>query len=70
MPPEAAMWIFEQFGDEVMLNNGSGGTDVCTGIVQGNPMVPVWAGEISAGCLGVAAACFDENGQPARRLAG
>jgi acetoacetyl-CoA synthetase len=64
LPPEAAIWIFEQFGDEVMLNNGSGGTDVCTGIVQGNPMVPVWAGEISAGCLGVAAACFDEQGNP------
>ncbi|MCU1359250.1 MAG: acetoacetyl-CoA synthase [Ilumatobacteraceae bacterium] len=62
LPPEAAVWIFEQFGDEVLLNNGSGGTDVCTGIVQGNPLVPVWAGEISAGCLGVAAVCFDENG--------
>jgi len=62
LPPEAAMWIFEQFGPDVMLNNGSGGTDVCSGIVQGNPMVPVWAGEISAGCLGVSAFCFDEHG--------
>jgi acetoacetyl-CoA synthetase len=64
LPPEAAAWIVEQLGPDVMLNNGSGGTDVCTGIVQGNPMLPVWAGEISGGCLGVKAECFDENGHP------
>lgn len=64
LPPEAAAWIVEQFGPGVMLNNGSGGTDMCSAIVQGNPLVPVWAGEISAGCLGVAAACFDVHGRP------
>ena len=41
---------------------GSGGTDVCTGLVQGYPIVPVYAGEISAKCLGVAAYAFDEDG--------
>ena len=37
----------EQFGPDVLLNVGSGGTDVCSGIVQGSPLQPVWAGEIS-----------------------
>jgi acetoacetyl-CoA synthetase len=32
---------------------GSGGTDVCSGIVQGSPLQPVWVGEISGPCLGV-----------------
>lgn len=64
LPPEAAAWIVEQFGADVMLNNGSGGTDVCSGIVQGNPLVPVWAGEISARCLGVKTDAFDEDGRP------
>ena len=63
LPPEGAAWIVDQFGAEVMLNNGSGGTDVCSGIVQGNPLVPVWAGEISARCLGVKTAAFDEDGR-------
>ena len=35
------------FGPDVLLNVGSGGTDVCSGIVQGSPLQPVVAGEIS-----------------------
>jgi acetoacetyl-CoA synthetase len=62
LPPEGAAWVVDQFNGEVMLNNGSGGTDVCTGLVQGNPFLPVWAGEISGRCLGVKSAAFDENG--------
>jgi acetoacetyl-CoA synthetase len=41
---------------------GSGGTDVCTGIVQGSPLQPVWIGEISGPALGVDAKAFDEKG--------
>ena len=43
--------------------NGSGGTDMCTGIVQGCPLLPVYAGEIAGRCLGVDAAAFDEEGE-------
>lgn len=62
LPPEGSAWISATLGPRVFLNNGSGGTDVCTGIVQGNPMLPVWAGEISGRCLGVAAYAFDGQG--------
>ena len=31
LPPEGFDWIYEQLGPDVLLNNGSGGTDVCTG---------------------------------------
>ncbi|ROO87592.1 acetoacetyl-CoA synthetase [Actinocorallia herbida] len=61
---EGYHWIREQFGDRVLLNVGSGGTDVCTGVVQGSPWQPVWAGEISGPCLGVAAQAFDPQGEP------
>ena len=40
----------------MQVNLGSGGTDVCTGIVQGYPLLPVYAGEMSGRCLGVDAA--------------
>lgn len=63
LPAEGYAWIREQLGDEVLLNVGSGGTDVCGGIVQGSPLQPVIAGEISGGCLGVAAHAFDEAGE-------
>ena len=44
LPPEGFDWIYEQLGPDVLLNNGSGGTDVCTGIVQGCPLQPVYRG--------------------------
>jgi acetoacetyl-CoA synthetase len=62
LPPEGYRWVAEQFGPGVLLNVGSGGTDVCSGIVQGSPLQPVWVGEISGPCLGVDAQAFDEKG--------
>ncbi|MFC4468748.1 acetoacetate--CoA ligase [Streptomyces xiangluensis] len=62
LPPEGFHWVREQFGPRVLLNVGSGGTDVCTGILQGGPLQPVRAGEISGPCLGVAATAYDEQG--------
>ncbi|MBW8487514.1 acetoacetate--CoA ligase [Actinomadura sp. PM05-2] len=64
LPPEGYRWVLERFGDRVLLNVGSGGTDVCTGLLQGGPLQPVRAGEISGPCLGVAARAFDEDGAP------
>jgi acetoacetyl-CoA synthetase len=64
LPAEGYRWVYEQFGDGVLLNVGSGGTDVCSGIVQGSPLQPVWAGEISGRCLGVDAQAYDEKGRP------
>ena len=46
------------------LNLGSGGTDVCTGIVQGYPLLPVYAGEMSGRCLAVDSAAFSPEGEP------
>jgi acetoacetyl-CoA synthetase len=63
LPVEGCHWVRQQFGPEVLLNVGSGGTDVCTGLVQGSPMQPVRAGAISGACLGVAAEAFDESGR-------
>jgi acetoacetyl-CoA synthetase len=62
LPPEGFHWVREQFGPDVLLNVGSGGTDVCSGILQGSPLQPVWAGAISGPCLGVAATAYDEAG--------
>jgi len=64
IPQDGYRWVYEQFGDRVLLNVGSGGTDVCGGIVQGAPLLPVYDGEISGSALGVDTAAFDENGQP------
>jgi acetoacetyl-CoA synthetase len=62
LPPEGYDWVYEQLGPDVLLNVGSGGTDVCTGVVQGGPLQPVYRGEISGRCLAVDSAAFDPQG--------
>ena len=47
LPAEGFDWVYEQLGPDVLLNVGSGGTDVCCGIVQGSPLQPVYRGEIA-----------------------
>jgi acetoacetyl-CoA synthetase len=63
LPAEGYDWIYEQLGREVLLNVGSGGTDVCCGVVQGSPMQPVYRGEIAGRCLAVDSAAFDPEGR-------
>jgi len=60
---EGFEWVHAQFGDDVLLNVGSGGTDVASAIVQGSPIQTVWDGEISSASLGVDAVAFDEQGR-------
>ena len=44
----------------------SGGTDICGCFVGGNPLSPVWRGEIQGAMLGVAVDVYDEQGKPVR----
>ncbi|MBV9803234.1 MAG: acetoacetate--CoA ligase [Solirubrobacterales bacterium] len=62
LPAEGYLYAYEQLGPEMLLNNGSGGTDVCTGLVSGTFAQPVYEGEITGPCLGVDAHAFDEAG--------
>jgi acetoacetyl-CoA synthetase len=64
LPAEGYRYVYEQLGPDVLLINGSGGTDVCSGIVGGSPLLPVVEGEISGRQLGVAADAFDAQGEP------
>jgi len=61
---EGYRYVYDQLGPDVLLINGSGGTDVCSGIVGGSPLLPVYEGEISGRLLGVAADAFDLDGRP------
>jgi acetoacetyl-CoA synthetase len=63
MPLEGFAWVREQLGPHVQLTLGSGGTDVCSGIVQNNPLQPVLAGRMSGRALAVDAHAFDPDGR-------
>jgi acetoacetyl-CoA synthetase len=64
LPAEGYRYVYEQLGPDVLLINGSGGTDVCSGIVGGSSLLPVYEGEISGRLLGVATDAFDPAGEP------
>src|SRR5450755_2696724 len=59
---ECSAWFYRNVKRDLWLATGSGGTDTCCGLVGGTPTLPVYAGEIQARHLGVAAFAFDSDG--------
>ncbi len=59
---ECMAWFYREVKAEAWVHSGSGGTDLCTGFVGGVVTLPIYAGEIQARQLGVAAYAFDEHG--------
>ena len=54
----------------VHLASISGGTDLISCFALGNPMLPVWRGELQCAGLGMAVDVFDANGAPLRGAPG
>ncbi|WP_420146907.1 acetoacetate--CoA ligase [Spirosoma sp.] len=66
LPPEGFRWIYDDVKSNVWLISFSGGTDICSGFVGGNPLLPVYEGEIQCRLLGSNVEAFDEKGKPVR----
>ncbi|MGJ4913748.1 acetoacetate--CoA ligase [Bradyrhizobium oligotrophicum] len=61
--PEVFRWVHEAVKPEVWASSQSGGTEFCSGLLAGSPLLPTHAGEIQAPALGVAAVAFDDAGR-------
>jgi acetoacetyl-CoA synthetase len=61
--PEVMAWFYDNVKRDLWVQNGSGGTDICSAFVAGVPILPVRAGEIQARMLGVDAAAFNDRGE-------
>jgi acetoacetyl-CoA synthetase len=59
---ECGAWFYRNVAEDLWLCSGSGGTDICSGFVGGVVTLPVYAGEIQARHLGVAAYACDAAG--------
>jgi len=57
-------YVYEHIKEDVALCSISGGTDIVSCFVLGNPIGPVWRGEIQAKGLGMAVDVWDEDGKP------
>jgi acetoacetyl-CoA synthetase len=64
LPAAGFRWIYEQLGSETWLASVSGGSDLCTAFVTGNPLLPVYEGELQCFALGAKVQAWDEAGRP------
>jgi len=64
--PEGFDYVYEHIKRDVCLSSIAGGTDIIGCFVGGNPIGPVWRGEIQRRHLGMAVEVYDETGRPVR----
>ncbi len=57
-------FIYDEIKNDLQLASISGGTDINGCFALGNPMGPVYAGELQCRGLGMKVEAFDENGKP------
>lgn len=63
---ESFDFVYAGIKPDIQLASISGGTDICGCFVGGNPLSPVWKGEIQGAMMGVAVDVYDEQGKPVR----
>jgi len=68
--PESFDYVYRSIKPDVHLASISGGTDIVSCFVLGNPAGPVYRGEIQTRGLGMAVDVFDEQGKPLRGAKG
>ncbi len=66
LAPASFDFVYQRIKRDVCLSSIAGGTDIVSCFVGGNPIGPVWRGEIQAPGLGMDVTVFDERGQPLR----
>ena len=64
--PENFEYVYRSIKADVHLASISGGTDIVSCFVLGNPIAPVWVGEIQTAGLGMAVEAFDDAGHAVR----
>ncbi|MBO0712901.1 MAG: acetoacetate--CoA ligase, partial [Acetobacteraceae bacterium] len=70
LAPDSFEYVYRSIKPDVHLASISGGTDIVSCFVLGDPTSPVWKGEIQAPGLGMAMDVFSEDGKPIREQKG
>jgi acetoacetyl-CoA synthetase len=64
LAPESFDFVYRDIKDDVLLASISGGTDIVSCFVLGNPTLPVHRGEIQGPGLGMKVEIFGDDGRP------
>ena len=70
LPPESYDYVYQQIKADIQLSSISGGTDIVSCFALGNPLLPVYRGELQCRGLGMQVAVYDENGKSIRNQQG
>ena len=70
LAPESFDYVYQAIKQDVCMASVSGGTDLISCFVIGNPVLPVYRGESQCRGLGMAVDVYDENGNPVRNEKG
>ncbi len=70
LAPEGFDYVYAHVKRDVNLASMSGGTDIMGTFVTGNPLEPVWRGEIQCATLGMQVEVFDDDGRALRGAKG
>ena len=63
LAPESYDYVYRDIKDDLCLSSISGGTDLISCFALGNPIAPVYRGELQTRGLGMKVEVFDEDGQ-------
>ena len=66
LAPSSFDFVYEHIKEDVQLSSIAGGTDIIACFISGNPMLPVYRGELQCSALGMAVDVFDDRGRPVR----
>jgi acetoacetyl-CoA synthetase len=70
LAPESFDFVYDHVKRDIHLASVSGGTDIVGCFVGGNPIGPVWRGEIQCRELGMKVEVWDDDGRPVRQEKG
>jgi len=68
--PEQFNFVYRYIKKDVQLSSISGGTDIISCFALGNPVLPVYRGELQGAGLGMKIEIFDEQGTPQKETKG
>jgi acetoacetyl-CoA synthetase len=66
LAPESFEYVYREVKKDLHLASISGGTDIISCFALGNPLAPVWPGELQARGLGMRVDVFDDDGNAIR----
>jgi acetoacetyl-CoA synthetase len=66
LAPESFDYVYRDIKQDIHLASISGGTDLISCFALGNPIGPVWRGELQCRGLGMRVDVLDEEGRPVR----